>query len=994
MQEELLSLLAPRKGHFRLESGHHGDLWLEIPRLYLRPGHLRRFAAELARRLAAHGIEAVCGPLVEGAFLAQMVAEELDVEFHFAEQITRPQSDGLFPIGYRIPDALRPSLRGKTIAVVDDVINAGSAVRGAFVDLRACGARPVVIGALLVLGSPALRFAASEGVALESLASLPNSLWKPSDCPLCASGVPLEGLVFGETGRAGRDEAAPIVPQYLSPTVDHVGSHPTADRRDDPGRTSERFRIVRPHARGGLGEVFVAIDPELDRQVALKELRAYHAYDPVSQERFLLEARVTGRLEHPGIVPVYGLGRYADGRPYYAMRFIEGETLSQAIERFHTSEGLLRNKPVEREVAFRRLLRSVVDACNAVAYAHSRGVVHRDLKPENIMLGRFGETLVVDWGIAKPFADPVREPAGGSSLDPITDEASLTRPGSAIGTPQYMSPEQALGELERVGTASDVYSLGATLYCLLVGHGPFSSGGVADVLQRVSRGIFPAPRRLRRSIDPALEALCLKAMALHPEDRHASPLALAEGIEAWMADVRYRSEQEQATHDVKRSLARLCIERAHNLFGRELHGEGMLWLARALENIPTDSPGLDRLVRASLGGWHAGAKLMERTLSHGVVVHGVAFSPDGRSLATACADRLARLWDLAKGAPLSAPMNHDGAVHAIAFNPRGTMLATVSRDGALCRWDAVSGISIGVVIRHEAPVTAVRFSPDGSMIATASRADLPGLWDAATGRSIDGTSPAGRDVQVLDIAFHPDGTLLAASGDDGRVWFRETATGRRLDATLRHEAAVPALAFCQDGRSLLTGCRDGRARLWDLSGWTLLAEFPHQAEVGRVAVSPAGLSVATACHDGTARLWDLASGKPIGEPLAHRARVDCVAFNHDGSMVATGSQDGSGRLWDAGTGLPIGPPLEHRGALHAMAFSPDGRRLATACSDGLARCWRVPAPIAGTPEQIACWVRVATELEFDEGDAIRRMDQLALWELRRHLQELGGPPVK
>ena len=126
MQEELLSLLAPRRGHFLLESGHHGDLWLEIPRLYLRPGRLRRFAAELARRLATHGIDAVCGPLVEGAFLAQMVAEELDVEFYYAEPFSRAQPDGLFPVGYRIPMALRPSLRGKSIAVVDDVINAGA----------------------------------------------------------------------------------------------------------------------------------------------------------------------------------------------------------------------------------------------------------------------------------------------------------------------------------------------------------------------------------------------------------------------------------------------------------------------------------------------------------------------------------------------------------------------------------------------------------------------------------------------------------------------------------------------------------------------------------------------------------------------------------------------------------------------------------------------------------------------------------------------------
>jgi orotate phosphoribosyltransferase len=193
MQEELVTLLVPRKGHFRLESGHHGDLWLEIPRLYVRPRELRRLVAELARRLAAHGVQVVCGPLVEGAFLAQMVAEELDAKFCFAEQCAATRDDGLYPVVYRIPKALRPEARDKRVAVVDDVINAGSAVRGAVAELRACGARLVAIGALLVLGSHATAFAAEVDVPLESLASLPGALWEPSACPLCARGVPLEG---------------------------------------------------------------------------------------------------------------------------------------------------------------------------------------------------------------------------------------------------------------------------------------------------------------------------------------------------------------------------------------------------------------------------------------------------------------------------------------------------------------------------------------------------------------------------------------------------------------------------------------------------------------------------------------------------------------------------------------------------------------------------------------------------------------------------------
>jgi serine/threonine protein kinase len=789
----------------------------------------------------------------------------------------------------------------------------------------------------------------------------------------------VEGLV---AGFLERDRVSAIDKQGLSATVAHIPSV-ARDSGDQPlvspqgAASSERFVIVRPYARGGLGEVFVALDPELDRQVALKELQADHAFDPVSQSRFLLEARVTGRLEHPGIVPIYGMGRYADGRPYYAMRFIEGETLGHAIERFHAPATAVQ-EPGEREIAFRRLLRSLIDACNAVAYAHSRGVVHRDLKPDNIMLGRFGETLVVDWGIAKPLIETESEPGDGSSPGPLTTDSSLTRPGSALGTPQYMSPEQAAGDGDRVGPASDVYGLGATLYCLLVGHGPFPSGNLADVLQRVGHGIFPAPRRLRRSVDPTLEAICLQAMALRPEDRHATPLDLAAAIEAWLADVRYRGEHERALGDVKRSLARLCIERAHNLFQREMRDEGMLWLARALENIPPDSPALERTVRTSLGGWRSGTKVLERALPHKGVVNAAAFGPDGRRLATACADGTAQLWDVAKGTPLSSPMTHERAVRDIAFSPDGRLVATASDDGTMRRWDAMTGAAFGSPSRHDAPVTAVCFSPDGSK-------------SAATGRPIGRT---GHSAHVLAVAFSADGTVLAASCDDGHVALLDTATGKPIGTALCHEAAVHAVALGPDGRTLLAGCSDGRARICDLESRDTVVELTHRAEVGCAQFRPDGRLVATGCHDGTARLWDAQTGKPIGEPLSHGARIDCVAFNLEGTILATGSQDETVRLWDAGTGLPVGPELPHRGAVNGLSFSPDGRRIATASSDFQTRYWRVPAPVAGEVERIACWVRVATELEFDEGDAIRPMDQLAIWELRRRLQDLGGPPVK
>jgi len=191
MQQEFLGLLAGRNGHFRLESGHHGDLWLDLELLCLRPALVRPFAVELSQRIAEQNVDAVCGPLNEGAFVALMVASELNVEFSYAEPLP-PQDDALYPVKYRIPPALRGQVKNKRVAIVDDVINAGSAVRGTFFDLKECGAEPVVIGALLVLGSATREFAAKNSVTVESLAALPSALWTPAECPLCAARVPLD----------------------------------------------------------------------------------------------------------------------------------------------------------------------------------------------------------------------------------------------------------------------------------------------------------------------------------------------------------------------------------------------------------------------------------------------------------------------------------------------------------------------------------------------------------------------------------------------------------------------------------------------------------------------------------------------------------------------------------------------------------------------------------------------------------------------------------
>jgi len=298
-----------------------------------------------------------------------------------------------------------------------------------------------------------------------------------------------------------------------------------------------RFLIVRPHARGGLGQVFVAVDRDLGRDVALKQIRQPFADNELSRARFVREAEVTGGLEHPGIVPVYALGVDGDGRPYYAMRFVRGVSFQEAIAEFHGDERL-KQSPGERSLELRKLLRRFLDVCDAVDYAHGRRVLHRDLKPSNIILGKHGETLVVDWGLAKAIGSAV----GGSISEeqplvpPSASSSAETLPGSALGTPAYMSPEQASGNVDQLSPASDVYSLGATLYCLLTGRPPFEGSDVTALLAAVRNGAFAPPRLLDRSIAPALESICCKAMARDACSRYESARELADEIERWMAD--------------------------------------------------------------------------------------------------------------------------------------------------------------------------------------------------------------------------------------------------------------------------------------------------------------------------------------------------------------------------------------------------------------------------------------------------------------------------
>ena len=305
-----------------------------------------------------------------------------------------------------------------------------------------------------------------------------------------------------------------------------------------------RFRTLGPLAggRGGMGVISVALDNELGRQVALKQIRSDRAHESAYQTKFRAEAEITGNLEHPSIVPIYGLGEDVLGRPYYAMRLVRGDNLGLAIDEFHLQRK--RGKSSYESVTFRSLIDRLIDVSQAISYAHSRGVLHRDLKPDNVLVGKFGETLVIDWGLAQlPRTDPIADSpqlfAEQGLLKILSgSQAQRTMQGSVLGTPGYAPPEQLQGNVSQVCAASDVYGLGAILYCILTGSTPVPTKGrnARKIVEDTVQGRVEPPTEHASDVPRSLAAICMKALSREPGDRYQSAAELIQELERWKAD--------------------------------------------------------------------------------------------------------------------------------------------------------------------------------------------------------------------------------------------------------------------------------------------------------------------------------------------------------------------------------------------------------------------------------------------------------------------------
>ena len=379
--------------------------------------------------------------------------------------------------------------------------------------------------------------------------------------PRTARSVDVDPGATPPTPSKPHDEFATLAPDSQKSTVE---ASPETHRRvvslEDLGAGDARNRYSRTHlhAKGGIGQVWLAVDGELGREIALKELRPEQEGGPVAWARFVNEARITGQLDHPGIVPIYELSVNSEGGPFYTMRFVRGKTLDRSIRDYHDK----RKSGQADQLDLASLLTAYVSLCNTVGFAHSRGVIHRDLKGQNVVLGDYGEVILLDWGIAKLIGSP--DPGGGERSDLgrkiSPNDAGLaydaTLQGQVIGTPSYMAPEQAEGRIEDIDARTDVYGLGAILYEILSGKTPYQGDTIGETLRKVIEGPPVAPRLVNPGVPRGLEAICRRAMSQRSVDRYPTALLLAEDVRKWLADEPISAYRESWTTRLARAAKR------------------------------------------------------------------------------------------------------------------------------------------------------------------------------------------------------------------------------------------------------------------------------------------------------------------------------------------------------------------------------------------------------------------------------------------------------
>jgi WD40 repeat protein len=756
------------------------------------------------------------------------------------------------------------------------------------------------------------------------------------------------------------------------------------------------YEVLGELGRGAMGVVYQARQIDLKRLVALKMiLRGAHA-GAEELARFRNEAEAAARLQHPHIVPIYQVGEQ-DGRPYLVLEHVEGGSLARQLD----------GKPQPAQAS----ARLVEVLARAMHHAHERGIVHRDLKPANVLLGADGTPKITDFGLAK-------------LLD--GDPGARTQSGAVLGTPSYMAPEQA-GASSRptsragtgqVGSAADIYALGAILYELLTGRPPFLAETVLEALEQVRSQEPVPPRRLNPKVPRDLETICLKCLRKEPGARYASAADLAQDLGRFLGGGPVRA----------RPVGRL--ERGWRWCRRKpalaVTGAGAaLSLAAAVTALAlfavSEARHADRLGRAAaelrrknreVEGALEEARRQERRARleaararfEGAYANCLSDEPGAGllGLARGLEEAVqARAPDLELSVrlhlagwghclpSLTAVLPHSGP---FAFSPDGKVILTVGASKTVYLWDVGMREAVGPPRRLGVEVESAAFTPDGTAVLIGGADGVARLWDVSTGRALGPI--LSHPKAVRKVVFRADGqSALTLDGDNtARLW--EVRTGKALGKPLGPEAGAEVVVLSPDGNSVLIGGKEKTARLWEAAtGKALGPTLEHAKVVREVVFSADGRLALTLDGDDTARLWEPRTGKLVGPPLRHPAGALAAAVSPDGKVVLTGGADGVARLWEAATGRAVGQLLKQELAVEAVAFSPDGKVVLTGGADGAGRLWEAATGKAlGPPLKHPRAVRYAAFspdgtaiLTAGEGEAAR------LWEVPTDPAR-GGPP--
>jgi WD40 repeat protein/tRNA A-37 threonylcarbamoyl transferase component Bud32 len=743
----------------------------------------------------------------------------------------------------------------------------------------------------------------------------------------------------------------------VSAALDPAASSVEARLARLKGAESRRYTRLGEVAQGGMGRILRVWDERLGREVAMKvvarELPADAGEDEQHEHerrlaRFVDEARITAQLDHPSIVPVYEIGLEPDGSVFFTMPLVRGEHLGKIFEHAHAGRdgwSLARVVDVLHKVSL------------TLAFAHARGVVHRDLKPENVMVGPFGEIYVMDWGLALLVGKQERE--------------------GIVGTPAYMSPEQASGKIGAVGPRSDVYSLGALLYEYFARRRPHESSLDASLSTGESfDSVLARPPRPLRELAPdvprELEAIAAHAMRHEPAERYADARALADDLAAWLEGrvvsalvsgpwtrlVKWRARNAALARALDALLLLLVAGGAafvlkERAWRREVEAksrEALLGgyqanLAAADMALRAGETSLarHRLAQcdADLRGfeWRHLALRADMSLAvlpgNGAEVRALAATRDGARFASGAEDGRILLWDAAQRKVERILASHTGPVLDLAFAPDGTKLASVSQDDRVLVWDLATEAPPRELANRGVDVRAVAIAPDGLRVAWGDMAGVLVVAELASGSPVAFDRPERKD-EIVALAYLPGRGDLVAAYATGLVKRLDSATLVELASAHPSRTGVQDLSVAPGGDELALACGTTLVRLTTVDLATRASLGPFARHLRALEYSPDGHELATCAHDEALRLWDVERGIELETFLGHADDLNDVAFLGASGELVSASNDSTLRLWSR-AGAAARAVVDGKAWLEALALAPDGTRALVASRDKRAK---------------------------------------------------------